>query len=76
MALSGTVNARIYASWAEIIVAVITDAAMEVLVLHGLVAVVAIDNPRGAYIARLGAERKTRVIVGSCKVVEEVCYGC
>ena len=69
-------NTVVDTSRAKIVIATIAYAAMEVLVLHGLVAVVAIDNPRGAYIARLGAERKTRVIVGSCKVVEEVCYGC
>jgi hypothetical protein len=73
---SGAVNTVVDTSRAKVVIATIAYAAMEVLVLHGLVAVVAIDNPRGAYIARLGAERKTRVIVGSCKVVEEVCYGC
>jgi hypothetical protein len=64
------VNAVIYAGRAEIIIATVAYAAVEVLVLHRLVAVVAVDDPRSAHVARLRAERKARVVVGSCEVVE------
>jgi hypothetical protein len=68
---SGAVNAVIYAGRAEIIIATVAYAAVEVLVLHRLVAVVAVDDPRSAHVARLRAECKARVVVGSCEVVEE-----
>jgi hypothetical protein len=53
---SGAVDTVIYAGWAEIVIATIAYTAVEVLVLHGLVAVVAVYDPRSARVARLGAE--------------------
>jgi hypothetical protein len=72
VALSGAVNARVYASWAEIIVAVVTDAAMEVLVIHGVVAAVAIHNPGSTCCCGLGAESQWGV-VRLCQLVKEGC---
>jgi hypothetical protein len=72
---AGAVNTVVYAGRAKIIIATITYTAMEVLVLHRLVAVVAVNDPGSAHIARLRTERKTRVVVGSCEVIEEACDG-
>jgi hypothetical protein len=44
-----TVNARIHACRAEIIVSVVADAAVEMLVLHSLAAVVTKDDPRALW---------------------------
>lgn len=73
---TGAVDAVVYASRAEVVIAAVAYTAVEVLVLHGLVAVVAVHDPRGAHVARLGAECETRVVVGSCEVVEEACELC
>ena len=76
MALSGAVNARIYASWAEIIVAVVTDAAMEVFVVHGVIAVVAVHNPGSACCCGLGVESQRGVVGSLCQLVKEGCSSC
>lgn len=74
VALSRTVDASIDAGGAEIIVAAIANAAVEVLVFHGMVAVVAVHDPGGADIARLRAESKSGIevveVVG-CESFEE-----
>jgi hypothetical protein len=44
---------------AKIVIATVTDAAVEMIVFHGMVAVVAIHHPGSAY-ARLGPEGKSR----------------
>jgi hypothetical protein len=49
------VDTRVYTRRAEIVVSVVADAAVEVLVIHGVVAVVAVHNPGGACY-RLGTE--------------------
>lgn len=73
VALSRAVNSQTDTRWAEIIIAAVADAAVEVLIFHGVVAVVAIDDPRCADAARLGAEREASVKVGRRKVLEEFC---
>jgi hypothetical protein len=55
-------NASIDTCWAKIVVATIADAAMVVLVLHGMIAVVAVHHPRGAHVVRLGAECEISII--------------
>jgi hypothetical protein len=74
VALARAVDARVDAGRAEIVVATIAHAAVEVLVGHGLVAVVAVDHPGGARIAegkRLWAQRKLDVVGGLGQVGEE-----
>lgn len=70
MACSGTVNTRFDTSGAEVVVATVTDAAVEVFVFHWVVAAVAVHDPGGARIARLGAECETGIGGGGCEVVE------
>jgi hypothetical protein len=59
------VDTRIDASGAEIVIAAVTNAAVEMVVLHGMVAVVAIYHP-GSAGARLGPEGESsiRLLVG------------
>ena len=45
VALSGAMDTRVDASRTEIVVTTVTNAAVEVLVFHGVVAVVAVDDP-------------------------------
>jgi hypothetical protein len=71
VACAGTVNANVDTSRAKIVVAAIADAAVEVLVFHGVVAVVAIYHPRGAKEVRLWAEGEVSIVGCICKVVEE-----
>ena len=73
VAASGAVDAVVYAGRAEIVITTVAYTAVEVLVLHGLVAVVAVYHPRSAGVARLRAECETGVVVRSCEVVEEAC---
>jgi hypothetical protein len=70
---SRAVNARINASRAEVVVAAIADAAVEVFVLHGMVAVVAVHDPGGLWAVRgkLRAECEIGVVGRICEVVEE-----
>lgn len=71
MALAGAMYAIVYAGRAEIVVAAVAYAAMEVLILHGMVAVIAVHNPRGAYIVWLGSERKSTLEVRVGEVLKE-----
>lgn len=59
VAASGAVDAVVYAGRAEIVITTVAYTAVEVLVLHGLVAVVAVYDPRSAGVARLRAECET-----------------
>jgi hypothetical protein len=72
VATSRTVDAIAHTCRAEVVVASVAYAAVEVLVFHRLVTVIAVHDPRGAQIGRLGAEGEARVAVGSREVVEEV----
>jgi hypothetical protein len=76
VARARAVNACIHASGAKIIVSAVTDATVEVLVLHGMVAVVAVHDPRCAGIVRLWAERKISIAGGICEVAEEAYVLC
>lgn len=60
MAVSRAVNAGVHTSRAEIVVSVVTDAAVEVLVIHWVVAIVAVYDPGGAC-NRFGTECKRGV---------------
>jgi hypothetical protein len=70
------VDASVDTSRAKIIVATVADTTVEVLVFHGMVAVIAVHYPRGANVVRLGSERKTGIVVSLRRVVEEAwfCY--
>ena len=76
VALSRAVDARVNTRRAEIVIATIADAAVEVLVFHGLVAVVAVDDPGGAYIVRLGAESEAGAVFAHFEDVKEVWSCC
>jgi hypothetical protein len=72
VACTRAVNAGIDTSGAKIVVSAITDSTVEVLVLHGMVAVVAVHDPGGASIVRLWAEREISVVRSRiCEVAEE-----
>ena len=58
VANSRAMDAVIHTLGAEVIVTPIAHAAVEVLVFHGLIAVVAVHDPRGAQAGRLGTEGK------------------
>jgi hypothetical protein len=65
------VNAGVNTCGTEIVIATVTDAAVEVFVFHGVVAVVAVDNPGGAGVVRLRAERKIGIVRSIREVGEE-----
>jgi hypothetical protein len=44
---------------------------VEVLIFHGVVAVVTVHNPRSANIVRLRAECKVSIMRGICEIVKE-----
>jgi hypothetical protein len=72
VACTRAVNAGIDTSGAKIVVSAVTDSTVEVLVLHGMVAVVAVHDPSGASIVRLWAEREISVVRSRiCEVAEE-----
>jgi hypothetical protein len=75
VASARAVDSGIHASGAEIVVAAVADAAVEVLVFHGVVAVVAIHDPRGAG-ARLRAECEIGIVWVAREVVEEAYSYC
>jgi hypothetical protein len=62
VAWTWAVNARVNASGAQIVVTSIADAAVEVLIFHGVVAIVAVHNPRGAGGVRLRTECKIGIV--------------
>jgi hypothetical protein len=76
VARTWAVDARVNASRAQVVVASVADAAVEVLVFHGMVAVVAVHDPRGAGSVRLRAECKISIVGGICEVVEEAWVCC
>ena len=73
---SRAMDTQVDASGAEIVVAAITNSAMEVLIFHWLITAIAVDNPRGADIdtSRLGAERKVVITVSRDGLVEKVWF--
>jgi hypothetical protein len=66
---SRAVDAGIYTGWAKIVVAAVADAAVEMLVFHGVIAVVAVHNPRGG--ARLGSKCEIGIVRVIREIVEE-----
>lgn len=72
VASSRAMDTIIHAFGAEVIVTSIAYAAVEVLILHRLVAIVAVHDPRGVQAGWLRAEGKTWVAAGSRELVEEV----
>ena len=62
-------DARIHARWTEIVVSMVANAAMEVRVLHWLIAVVAEYNPGTLRLGLFGTEGEICIL---CKVAEKV----
>ena len=71
VACTRAVNTCVNASRAKIIISTIANAAMEVLIFHRVVAVVAIYHPGGANIVRLGTEGKVSVVGRIREIVKE-----
>jgi len=72
VAIAGAVYARIDTSGAKVVVSVITNAAVEVLILHGLVAIITVYHPSSAAgAAWLGAECKILIMRCASKGIEE-----
>jgi hypothetical protein len=63
-------NAGVDTGRAEIVVATVTDTAVEVLVIHGVVAVVAVYDP-GSAGSRLGTESEGDIVGSLGELVEE-----
>lgn len=58
----------------QVVVATVAHAAVEVVIVHGVVAVVAVYHPRRAGTGRrLEAEREVSIKACGCTVVEECC---
>lgn len=76
VAVSRAVDAIGDTRGAKIIVASVAYTAVVVLIFHGLIAVVAVHNPRRTHVRRLGAEGETRVAASSCDVAKEVWIPC
>lgn len=70
MASAGAMDPSIDAGWAKIIVSVIADAAVEVLIFHGLTAVVAKDHPAALWVL-LRAEGQVGILGNIRKAIEE-----
>lgn len=73
VAVSGTVDARVDASRTEVVVSIVADAAVEVLVVHRVVAVVAVHNPGSTCCRWLGSERERGIVWSLGQLVEEGC---
>jgi hypothetical protein len=71
VARARAVNTWIDARRAQVVVATIADTAMEVLVVHGVVAVVAVHDPSTGVLDGLGAECKVSIVRSASNVVEE-----
>jgi hypothetical protein len=72
VAIAGAVYARIDTSGAKVVVSVVTNAAVEVLILHGLVAVITVYHPSSAArAARLRAECKVCIMRCAGNTIEE-----
>jgi hypothetical protein len=71
VARARAVNTWIDARRAQVVVATVADTAMEVLVVHGVVAVVAVHDPSTGVLDGLGAECKVSIVRSASNVVEE-----
>jgi hypothetical protein len=71
VARARAVNTWINARRTQVIVATITDAAMEVLVVHGVVTVVTVHDPSTGVLDGLGSECKVSIVRSASNVVEE-----
>lgn len=76
VAVSRAVDAIVDTRRAKVIVASVAYTAVVVLIFHGVVAVVAVHDPRRTHVRRLGAEGETRIAASSCEVAEEVWIPC
>lgn len=76
VATSWAVDTGVDAGRAEIIVPIITNTAVEMLVLHWVIAIVAIDYPRSAGLSWLGTERQISVVWSIRHVAEETLSCC
>lgn len=61
-----------HARWAKVVISVVTDAAVEMLVFHRVVAVVAEDDPGRWRMELLWSECQICVVRSKCEAVEEV----
>jgi hypothetical protein len=75
VARARAVNTWVDARRAQVVVATIADTAMEVLVVHGVVAVVAVHDPSTGVLDGLGAECKVSIVRSASNVVEEALTG-
>jgi hypothetical protein len=75
VARARAVNTWIDARRAQVVVATVADTAMEVLVVHGVVAVVAVHDPSTGVLDGLGAKCKVSIVRSASNVVEEALTG-